>query len=243
MKSSRSKINEIDELVQYELTKQNLEDIEGIDFLAENCQIIEKLNFSNNNFKEITSSFLQFENLILLDISHNQIFKIENLYKCVNLEVLIISNNKIKSIGTNISNLKKLQHLDARNNQIYINDSTIKCFKFNPELISLCLAGNINYNFEELKYKCLEILDKIEYLENIQIFSKVEKKYSISRIKVNTKKGNKISVSKIKDYIKMKRKDIEENIHLYTTAETNFNTAANTKYNFTSSYYFLNKNI
>jgi Leucine-rich repeat (LRR) protein len=241
MKSSRSKINEIDELVQYELTKQGLDDIENNEFLSENCKIIEKLNFSNNNFKEITPSFLNFENLILLDISKNEICKIENLYNCVNLEVLIISYNKIKYVGTGLAKLKKLQHLDLKFNQIYINDTTIKSFKYNPELISLCIDGNLNYTFDEVKFKCLDFLKKIEYLENIQIYSKTGNKSSTPQIHVNTIKGDTYQVRTIKDYIKLKRKDLEENVELYTAAETNQNTASNIKYNNTSSYYFLNK--
>ena len=84
-----------------------------------------------------------------------------------NLEILILSYNNIKSIGFSFVALKKLQHLDLGFNLLEVNDgSLIKTLKFNPELISLVLSGNIDYNFETCKYICLEYLHKLDFLDN-----------------------------------------------------------------------------
>jgi Leucine-rich repeat (LRR) protein len=250
LKSTR-RINEIDELIQYEMTKQDIEDIdiENDEFLSENYLNIQKLNLSSNKFNEITRSFLKFENLILLDISYNQITKIENIKNCVNLEVLLISHNELKTLGVSLAPLKKLQHCDLSYNKLYITNSTIKSFQYNQDLISLSLQGNMNYDFEKFSYKCLDELMNLEYLDNFKIFAKKDPKIKSVPVKIEFAigTGEKKKVKTLKEYIKVKRNDINENYQFYnTTAETKENLAKNknqNKYENTTSYYYLNKSI
>ena len=116
--------------------------------------------------------------------------------------------------------LKRLQHLDLSFNQIDTsNDSFIRTLKFNSELVSLILKGNIEYKFDEIKYKCLEILPKVEYLDTEQIinnkkkdsWSKNRKTYIIAK----GIKGNKKKCKNIMDYVKFKQKDLADNKQAY----------------------------
>ena len=107
--------------------------------------------------------------------------------------------------------LKKLQHLDLGFNLLEVNDgSLIKTLKFNPELISLVLSGNIDYNFETCKYICLEVLNKLDFLDTVQLVDSKKKKYKSSYVEVKDSKGKKVKVRTLKDYIKFKQDDIKE---------------------------------
>jgi len=235
------------------MTKKNLEDIAEI--IEDNYERFENLNFSCNNFKEISPIFQNFENLIYLDMSQNRISKIDNLYCCYKLEVLNLSCNQLKFISSNFNKLKNLTNLNLKYNQLFLNDSMIKTFKDNPKLVSLSLEGNVNYNFEDIKYKCIDMLDKIQYLDDVKIFNRIQKKVLPPvNISVSMKKGNNVNIRKIKDYIKIKKKDYNENLKLYKTESNDVKSKTiNNNYlkmygsapnnNLTSSYYFLNKNI
>ena len=205
-----NKVDKLDELESYENTNKNIEDISTIDELMNKMEQIQKIKLSNNKISNI-SQFLNFSNLVYLDLGHNTLHKIENLSPLQNLEILILSYNNIKSIGFNLVALKKLQHLDLGFNLLEVNDgSLIKTLKFNPELISLVLSGNIDYNFETCKYICLEVLNKLDFLDTVQLVDTKKKKYRSSYVEVKCPKGKKVKVRRLRDYIKFKQDDLKE---------------------------------
>ena len=205
-----NKVDKLDELESYENTNKNIEDISVIDELINKMDHIQKIKLSNNKISNI-SQFLNFSNLVYLDLGHNTLHKIENLSPLQNLEILILSYNNIKSIGFNLVALKKLQHLDLGFNLLEVNDgSLIKTLKFNPELISLVLSGNIDYNFETCKYICLEVLNKLDFLDTVQLVDSKKKKYRSSYVEVKGSKGKKVKVRRLRDYIKFKQDDLKE---------------------------------
>ena len=170
-------LSQLDQLVGYEKQSANLKSLSEIndENLYKNQLKYQKLIFANNNLWDI-SEFFGFENVVYLDLNHNSLQKLAPLSSLPNLEILILANNSIKSIGFMLVCLKRLQHLDLSFNQIDTsNDSFIRTLKFNSELVSLILKGNIEYKFDEIKYKCLEILPKVEYLDTEQIINNKKK--------------------------------------------------------------------
>jgi Leucine-rich repeat (LRR) protein len=230
-----SQLVEIENLLQYDLSNRQIEDIDDDEFIIENGKKLEKLSLANNNFTEFTKSFLNLSGLIFLDLSNNKLTKISNIKNCVLLEVLILSNNEIKTISGELGFLRNLQHLDLSFNKLYIADSTIKSLAANMDLISLCLCGNLNFQFNEIKYKCLEWLKKLEFLENTQIFFKKENNAKRVNIQVSTKSGDKKQIRTIKEYIKLKMNDYENNSDLYKT-ENNYSKQIDKTLK--SSYYY-----
>jgi Leucine-rich repeat (LRR) protein len=244
-------------LVQYDLSSRRLPDTELIqdEYLNENSYNLEKLILTDNLIKEITPLFLKFYNLMFLDLSKNNISKVENIHTLLNLEIFILSQNNIKMIGTSFAHLKKLKLLDLSFNQIYINEGSIKVFKYNPHLVSLSLEGNLNYNFETIKYKCLETLDSLEILDGVKIFKKRRqgKSSSISgqpgpTVKFLTKRGEGKDLKRLKEYIKHKKNDILENQDVYTKEQerakeisTRITSTRKSMDNLFSSYYYNNK--
>lgn len=215
-KEKEKEYDELDELVSYEMQNQGLETISNVVYLNDNAFIIQKLLFNNNKLTDITE-FFPFRNLIYLDLSYNQISKLDNLSPLSNVEILILSNNLIKSIGFNLVSLNRLQHLDIGFNLLEVNDgSLIRSLKFNSELISLVLNGCIDYDYERCKYYCLDILPKIEFLDTVVLIEqKKPKQNSKSYVSVKTKDGKKKKVSTLNDYIKLRQADFEKNQHLY----------------------------
>ena len=206
--------NKLDELVSYENTNKNIENISTLDELINKIDTIQKIKLSNNKISNITQ-FLPFSNLVYLDLGHNSLQKIDNMSPLQNLEILILSYNNIKSIGFSFVALKKLQHLDLGFNLLEVNDgSLIKTLKFNPELISLVLSGNIDYNFETCKYICLEYLHKLDFLDTVQLIDNKKNKVKISSayVEVKSSKGKKKKIRTLNDYIKFRQEDlIDEN--------------------------------
>jgi hypothetical protein len=238
-------INEMEEFAEYEQTKQDNVDLENNTFLNENAATIQKLNFSNNSFTEVTSYFLRFENLILLDMSNNKIKNIDNLKFLLKVEVLLFANNEVRNISSVTYGLKNLRHVDFSNNKLICNDSLLKCFKFNKNLISLVIKGNVNYDFDTMKFKCLEMLLSLEYLDNVQIYlKKIIKKHSIN-IDVNTKSGAKKQVKTLVEYIKLRKEEMKENPNLFEKSQIDSSKLTSgvgvNKYAFSSAYYYLNK--
>ena len=105
------------------------------------------------------------------------------------------------------------------------------------------LIININYDFENTKYLCLEILKNIEYLDTEDIVPPVKKKPKINNIfiKVKNKKGKVKKIRKLNDYIKFKQDSIKDN-------DNNDNNEKEEENNYTeqeliknsSSYYYFN---
>ena len=159
-----------------------------------------------------------------------------------NLEVLILANNNIKNVKNFLFGLKKLQHLDLSYNLLEINRTFIKSLENNIDLSSLALNGNINYNFENTKYLCLDLLNKIEYLDTEYIVPPMKKKPKINNIfiKVKNKKGKVKKVRKLNDYIKFKQDSINDNNAQDNNENEENNYTEQELIKNSSSYYYFN---
>ena len=236
-------------LETYEKTNEELRSIVNIDELINNNDKYQKINLSHNLLTEINEFFI-FPRLIYLDLSFNQIQKLENFSPLSELEILILSNNFIREIYRAFFPLKKLQHLDLSNNRIDIqNSSIISSLKENKELFSLLLKDNINYDFQKVKFLCLEKLEKLTFLDAIRIVSNtnidLNKNIKKSFVTVQGIKGNKKKICTLKDYIKFKKDDLKNNEKEYKENMDDNKERINqniSKLNqgTKSSYYFLN---
>ena len=211
-------------LESYEKTNEDLKTIINIDELTKNPEKYQKINLSNNLLTEISEFFI-FPKLIYLDLSFNQIQRLENFSPLSELEILILSNNYIRDIYKSLFPLRKLQHLDLSKNKIDMeNSSIISVLKENKELFSLLLKDNINYDFQKVKYLCLEKLEKLNFLDAIRIVSntnlELNREIQKSYITVQGIKGNGKKISTLKEYIKFKKDDLTNNEKEY---KENFN--------------------
>ena len=205
----------IDLLVGYEKMNEDLKSIYNIDELKNNKDNYQKINVSHNLLTEINEFFI-FPKLVYLDLSFNRIQKLENFSPLAELEILILSHNFIRDIYLSLFPLKKLQHLDLSHNQIDVDKSlVISALKENKELISLLLKDNLNYNFQNTKYQCLEKLQKLNFLDGIKIVNNLNidlnKDIKKAFITVKGIKGNGKKISTLKEYIKFKMNDIKSN--------------------------------
>ena len=213
--NNNNNINEIDSLETYEKTKGDLKTIANIKELINNNQQYQKIILSHNLLTEIKEFFI-FPKLIYLDLSFNRIQKLENFSPLRELEILILSNNFISEIYRALFPLRKLQHLDLSNNRIdIINSSIISSLQENKELFSLLLKGNINYDFQKIKFLCLEKLEKLSFLDAVKIISNsnidLNKDIKKAFITITGIKGNDKKISTLKEYIKFKKNDLKNN--------------------------------
>ena len=244
----KKEISQLNKLEGFEKTNSELTTIKDIKELNDNKDKLQRITLSHNKLTDITE-LLIFPNLVYLDLSFNQIEKLKNLYSLQNLEILILSNNLLRNINTNLFPLKKLQHLDLSNNKIDMKTNIIiNALKENTELISLLLFGNINYDFEQTKYLCLENLKKINFLDAIKIISdkkrKKRKNGHKTFVSVQGIKGNQKNISTLNEYIKFKLDDFKNNEKDYENNMRNnqqkcdYNIKELNKENKTSYYYF-----
>ena len=202
-------------LETYEKKNEELKSIVNIDELVNDNDKYQKIILSHNLLTEINEFFI-FPRLIYLDLSFNQIQKLENFSPLSELEILILSNNFIREIYRAFFPLRKLQHLDLSHNRIDIpNSSIISSLKENKELFSLLLKDNINYDFQKVKFLCLEKLEKLTFLDAIKIVSNtnidINKKIKKAFVTVQGIKGNDKKICTLKDYIKFKKDDLKNN--------------------------------
>ena len=236
-------------LETYEKKNEELKSIVNIDELVNDNDKYQKIILSHNLLTEINEFFI-FPRLIYLDLSFNQIQKLENFAPLSELEILILSNNFIREIYRAFFPLRKLQHLDLSHNRIDIpNSSIISSLKENKELFSLLLKENINYDFQKVKFLCLEKLEKLTFLDAIKIVSNtsidLNKKIKKAFVTVQGIKGNDKKICTLKDYIKFKKDDLKNNEKVYKENMDDNKERINqniSKLNqgTKSSYYFLN---
>ena len=236
-------------LETYEKKNEELKSIVNIDELVNDNDKYQKIILSHNLLTEINEFFI-FPRLIYLDLSFNQIQKLENFSPLSELEILILSNNFIREIYRAFFPLRKLQHLDLSHNRIDIpNSSIISSLKENKELFSLLLKDNINYDFQKVKFLCLEKLEKLTFLDAIKIVSNtnidINKKIKKAFVTVQGIKGNDKKICTLKDYIKFKKDDLKNNEKEYKENMDDNKERINqniSKLNqgTKSSYYFLN---
>lgn len=197
---------------ELDLTEKKLEKLSEKHIKKENREFILKMNLSKNQFYEITDDFLDFRNLVCLDMTENYLENITNLHYLVNLEILILAKNFISDIGNVLSSLQNLQFLDLCFNKLFVNDLLVKNLAQNKNLFSLSLRGNLNYHFEKVKIKCLELTENLEILDTVTIFHKRHEKIIINNtVDYKTKKGEKVKIKTLKDYMNVRIKDLEEN--------------------------------
>ena len=236
-------------LETYEKTNEEIRSIFNIDELINNNDKYQKINLSHNLLTEINEFFI-FPRLIYLDLSFNQIQKLENFSPLSELEILILSNNFIREIYRAFFPLRKLQHLDLSHNRIDIpNSSIISSLKENKELFSLLLKDNINYDFQKVKFLCLEKLEKLTFLDAIKIVNNtsidLNKKIKKAFVTVQGIKGNDKKICTLKDYIKFKKDDLKNNEKEYKenmddNKERISQNISKLNQGTKSSYYFLN---
>ena len=236
-------------LETYEKKNEELKSIVNIDELVNDNDKYQKIILSHNLLTEINEFFI-FPRLIYLDLSFNQIQKLENFAPLSELEILILSNNFIREIYRAFFPLRKLQHLDLSHNRIDIpNSSIISSLKENKELFSLLLKDNINYDFQKVKFLCLEKLEKLTFLDAIKIVSNtnidINKKIKKAFVTVQGIKGNDKKICTLKDYIKFKKDDLKNNEKEYKenmddNKERISQNISKLNQGTKSSYYFLN---
>ena len=236
-------------LETYEKKNEELKSIVNIDELVNDNDKYQKIILSHNLLTEINEFFI-FPRLIYLDLSFNQIQKLENFAPLSELEILILSNNFIREIYRAFFPLRKLQHLDLSHNRIDIpNSSIISSLKENKELFSLLLKDNINYDFQKVKFLCLEKLEKLTFLDAIKIVSNtsidLNKKIKKAFVTVQGIKGNDKKIYTLKDYIKFKKDDLKNNEKEYKenmddNKERISQNISKLNQGTKSSYYFLN---
>ena len=244
-------INQLNNLEGYENTNAELTTITNIQDLNNNKDKYQKIILSHNKLTQVKEFYI-FTNLVYLDLSFNQIDNIKKFPPLDNLEILMLANNFINEISTYLFPLQKLQHLDLSNNHLDMkNDMIISSLKKNIELKSLLLCGNYNYDFEKIKYSCLDNLTKLIHLDTIKIVNNKEntknKKKKIQKAYINVKgiKGNQKKVSTLNEYIKFKiddfnnnKKDYENNIK--ENEKKNDDNMKELNKESKSSYYYLN---
>ncbi|OHS97228.1 hypothetical protein TRFO_36579 [Tritrichomonas foetus] len=117
-----------------DISNNQLASLEGLPSPA----IIKNLQVSNNKIEKIEEEHLQkCKSLSILDLSSNQISKIENLFYLHHLVSLNLSNNQI-SVIENLEGDVNLKHLILANNKI----STIFIRSPLPKLVLLDVGGN-----------------------------------------------------------------------------------------------------
>jgi Leucine-rich repeat (LRR) protein len=138
------------------LNNLNINEFDEVDGLYEEADQVDRLELANNNLKSIPETISYFVNLRYLDLSNNQLESIRSVFQCVSLESLNVSKNRLKSVNESFFNLKSLKHLDLSYNQISVNTYLINSLKYNKNLTSMSLEGNPHYDFNTIKFMCLE---------------------------------------------------------------------------------------
>ncbi|ODV62711.1 L domain-like protein [Ascoidea rubescens DSM 1968] len=134
---------------------------------------LKSLNLSHNKISEMTNLFENVVNLRYLDLSRNNINKIDNLSALPNLSVLKLNFNDIEKIEK-LSKLISLSRLDINSNDI----QKIKNLSALINLKSLNLSENLS-NLTKLNLSA-NYINKIENLNNL---SKIENLSNLLKLK------------------------------------------------------------
>lgn len=120
------------------------------------------LNLANCQLQQIPLDLINLDKVEKLELQNNDIRKIENLDRLVNLTYLDLSNNAIETIE-GLENLEALEHLDLERNRL----TEIKNLNNNKKLKTLGLSTN---NIEELS--------GIDHLQQLETFYAARNKIS-----------------------------------------------------------------
>ncbi|CAH1799295.1 unnamed protein product [Owenia fusiformis] len=112
--------------------------------------LIKKLDLSNNNLEGIPRQICDFENLISIDLSHNNLTALESdiFDNCSTLQRLNLSNNNLESIPRQICDFKNLNSIDLSHNNltalesdIFDNCSTLQRLNLNNNKLRIIPTG------------------------------------------------------------------------------------------------------
>jgi len=117
-----------------------IEEIKGLETMKE----LTTLYLHHNQIREIGTRLSQNSNLVILNLSHNRLKKIENITELTQLKTLDISHNLLTDIAdcTELLSLPKLTSLDIRDNQIDTHKEIMPFFMRMEHISALYLAGN-----------------------------------------------------------------------------------------------------
>ncbi len=152
--SALSKLNNLENFTRFAGTDYN-DIIEGL----KQCRNLKAITIRNSKIKDMKIiSKLNLNNLVYLNLSINQIDKIQGIENCTNIERLVLSDNQITKIE-NIDHLNNLNELYLENNNI----QDITPLSENTSLLNLNLLGNVNIDGNRNNYtgERLEALNKI----------------------------------------------------------------------------------
>lgn len=103
-------------------------------------EVVQYLKLPGIALPSITTIMLSMTNLLELDLSHNEIKKVDNLTSLTNLRRLDLSSNLISSLSEGwCSNLRSLSFLSLHGNQITDVDDVYTLTPLSPTLRSLYL--------------------------------------------------------------------------------------------------------
>ena len=131
-----------------------------IDLRSYRIQVLENLTATNDQFG-------------CIDLSNNEIEKIEIMPKLERLCTLMINNNKIHQISPNFcDDCPRMQNLMLANNSLISMEQVEIIAKSCPNLVRLSLHGNIVSNLPNYRLYSIHLLPKLRVLD----FQKVTEK-------------------------------------------------------------------
>ena len=141
---------------------------------------IEKIYLTDENLVEIPYGLEQFKFLTTLNLDQNQISKIENLDKNINLNVLYLNNNKITKIE-NLDNNINLQRLYLYDNQITKIENIhhlekLKYFRLFDEEQNENIKESLSISLDNYNLELKEIQIQQELLK-LELLKQKEKEY------------------------------------------------------------------
>lgn len=125
---------------------------------------LKRLNVSSNQLVELPAALFNNNQVLVIDVSRNQITTLPNTNKqwnCSSLEKLDCSNNLLTDLPTSISGAHRLKILDLSHNKIQVFSKSWKCQLVCPEFQSVKKFDQYS------RYKCrgrLNIYLPLSYL-------------------------------------------------------------------------------
>ena len=196
--NSKDSLEEFD-LVNFDFSNQLIESIASLSLEGDT---VGSLVLQHCSISSVDKAIVSFTYMTVLDLSHNSLTSIALLRDLVNLEELNISDNRIQAFP-GLFSLSKLRQLNISYNHIRINKSLLNMLKYNKQITSFLAIGNPDYNFEQLKYDCLDNLQSIEQLDGQIIFKKKKNVKPKPGMKVTLANGKTAKIKGIKDYLEL----------------------------------------
>ena len=172
---------------------QNQKVYKKLDSLPKNLELVYRVDLSDNNLKKIPEIIFKLRNLQELNVSLNNLTKLNHLEELQNLQILNIGMNDFKTFPNEITKLKNLKSLD-----IWWND--IRTF---PEAFY-----ENNVNIEELDLTSMFEFDFTNNLSKIHRFKNLRQlNLGNNQIKNLNIEFNKLSNLEVFGYIRQDKID------------------------------------